>query len=340
MTDEQSKNIFRERVLYYKSENPIHINNIIKDYVKDMDQKNQNDIMDVLGKIANNNPIILYGAGKFAKLKLEYFLKDNRVKFFCDNDPLKQKMGVLGLPVLSLEDIGNCLDYNYIITTPDYLLEAEDVLMKKGVKKSNIYQLREYGLCQQKGTYFDTDFMTFEDVEVLIDAGSCDLWTISCMQKYCTSLKKVYAFEPDKNNYLKCLKNASDYKGIDIKVFNKGTWSDEDILCFEALNNSCSHISDLGTEKIEVDAIDNIVDLDEKVTFIKMDVEGAELESLKGAYNIIRKNIPKLAISIYHKPEDLFEIPVLIKSIYKGYKLYLRHHSNGMEETVLYAMPE
>lgn len=71
---------------------------------------------------------------------------------------------------------------------------------------------------------------------------------------------------------------------------------------------------------------------------IKMDVEGAELESLKGARETILRNRPKLAICIYHKPEDMTEIPLYIKSLVPEYKFFVRHHSNYFAETVLYAI--
>ena len=74
------------------------------------------------------------------------------------------------------------------------------------------------------------------------------------------------------------------------------------------------------------------------VTFIKMDIEGAELEALKGSREILKRYRPRLAISLYHKKEDLEEIPVYIKELVSEYKLYIRHYSNAGVETVLYAV--
>ncbi len=68
-----------------------------------------------------------------------------------------------------------------------------------------------------------------------------------------------------------------------------------------------------------------------------MDVEGAELKSLIGAKNTIIKNKPRLAICVYHKPEDICEIPEYILSLVPEYKFYLRHYSSINWETVLYA---
>lgn len=75
----------------------------------------------------------------------------------------------------------------------------------------------------------------------------------------------------------------------------------------------------------------------DKVTFIKMDIEGVELEALKGSREIIRKYRPRLAISISQE-KDLVEIPSYIKELVPEYKLYVRHYSNVASETVLYAV--
>lgn len=76
------------------------------------------------------------------------------------------------------------------------------------------------------------------------------------------------------------------------------------------------------------------------MTYIKMDIEGAELEALKGAKNIIETQRPKLAICIYYSLSDLYEIPLYLMQICKGYKFYVRHYSYGWIESVLYAIPE
>ena len=102
----------------------------------------------------------------------------------------------------------------------------------------------------------------------------------------------------------------------------------------------CTHITEHREAiSIPVAAIDETVEPDDKVTFIKMDVEGAELESLRGCKRTIKKYRPKLAICIYHRPEDMIQIPIYIKELVPEYRLYIRHHSNCAWETVLYAMP-
>lgn len=70
-----------------------------------------------------------------------------------------------------------------------------------------------------------------------------------------------------------------------------------------------------------------------------MDIEGVELEALKGCKNTIMHDRPKLAISVYHRPEDIIEIPMYIKTLLPDYNLYMRHYSFYDGETVLYALP-
>ena len=72
---------------------------------------------------------------------------------------------------------------------------------------------------------------------------------------------------------------------------------------------------------------------------IKMDVEGSELDALEGAKQTILNNKPKLAVCLYHKTKDFIDIPNLIHNLVPEYKLYVRHHSFSVNETVLYAIP-
>ena len=74
-----------------------------------------------------------------------------------------------------------------------------------------------------------------------------------------------------------------------------------------------------------------------RLDFIKMDIEGSELAALRGAETSIRRWTPKLAISLYHRPEDFFSIPLWIDSLGVGYRFFLDHYSIHREETVLYA---
>lgn len=101
-----------------------------------------------------------------------------------------------------------------------------------------------------------------------------------------------------------------------------------------------SHAAAEGEVVVKGISLDEIVK-DEKVSYIKMDIEGSELNALKGAKNVIKRDRPRLAICIYHKPEDILELPLYILDLVPEYKFYIRHYCSCMWETVLYAeIPE
>ena len=116
-----------------------------------------------------------------------------------------------------------------------------------------------------------------------------------------------------------------------------GLWSCNDTLYFDGSGTGGSRIvgkqSDSSVEVVSLDSY-----IKDKVTFLKLDIEGAEMEALKGARYIIKTQKPKLAICVYHKKEDITEIPMYIKHLVPEYKLYLRHYSDDAGETVLYAV--
>ena len=121
-----------------------------------------------------------------------------------------------------------------------------------------------------------------------------------------------------------------------IKIIPKGTWREETILGFVSSGDGSYITAGTGDSSIEVTTIDK--EIKEKVTFIKMDIEGSELESLHGASKIIRRDMPKLAICCYHKKDDIITLYNCMKNIEnqeKEYRIYLRHHSNSS----LYAIP-
>jgi FkbM family methyltransferase len=186
------------------------------------------------------------------------------------------------------------------------------------------------------GTAYFNDIISLSDEEVFIDGGAYIGDTITEFLQMVNKYKKIYAFEPDSVNFEK-LKSVYGFEK-DIKCIKSGLWSRNTNLQFNDFNTDGSKISEDGKTTIEVKSIDECID--EKVTYIKLDIEGSELDALKGAEKTIKKYRPKLAICIYHKYEDLWEIPLYIKSLVPNYKLYIRHHGLGCSDTVLYAVYE
>jgi hypothetical protein len=100
-----------------------------------------------------------------------------------------------------------------------------------------------------------------------------------------------------------------------------------------------SHIdSSGGGVKIAAAALDDVLGGVE-INLLKLDVEGAEADALCGAQTIISQSKPVIALSAYHKPQDLWELPNLISSISPDYTFYFRQHYYNSFDIVLYAIP-
>ena len=189
--------------------------------------------------------------------------------------------------------------------------------------------------------YFDKDLIKFIDNEFYVDCGAYKGDTILKFIKYNNNNNfKIVAFEPDPYNF-KILESTvkRNHAKNKIKVYNLGTWSYKKKLKFLSNTEEACKITANGDSEIDVDTIDNIVG-DNKVTFIKMDVEGAEMNSLLGACETIEKYHPRLAISIYHSNEDMINIAEYLHKHYPFYNLYVRHYSYFYGDTVLYAIGE
>ena len=206
---------------------------------------------------------------------------------------------------------------------------------------TNTFDFNEAMSLYQPDQYFPKGVVPpLSNNEVFVDCGAYDGDTlVSFMERIPDRLcKRYYAIEPDTGNCTGIQNTIISNQFKNVEVVNKGVWDKSETLKFTggATNNSC--ISSTGTFSVVVDSIDNLIFPRDNVTFIKMDVQGVELRALKGAEQIIKRDKPNLAICVYHKPEDLFEIPLYIKNIVPEYKLYMRHHEWSLIETVLYAI--
>lgn len=178
--------------------------------------------------------------------------------------------------------------------------------------------------CQsEKEELYSTVFPLTEN-EIIVDLGAYDGDTIREFTAVTSGkYEKIYAFEPDEKNFRKLQRKTEGMPGI--SLYNIGAWDCEQTMYFskKAGRNSCT--SD-GTDGIPVffNCVDNVVG--DRVTFIKMDIEGAESKAIDGAAQTIKKYKPKLYVCAYHRNEDAFALPLKINSIRNDYKIYYRHH--------------
>ncbi len=185
--------------------------------------------------------------------------------------------------------------------------------------------------------YFDPDLIKYSSEDVFLDCGSYIGDTIGYYKKWSENVfKTVYAFEADERNYdLLREKTANDDR---IVAYKCGVWDEIGTIRFNNLGSGSGLISDEGDIEINTDTIDHLVH-EAKVSFIKMDIEGAEYNALIGGRHIIERDKPALMISVYHKQDDFIKIPMLIKSIVPEYRIYFRHYRKmSVQETVCYAI--
>lgn len=181
--------------------------------------------------------------------------------------------------------------------------------------------------------YFE-DFLDLKHDEVFLDVGGFDGYTTEEFIKFCPDYKAVHIFEPEKKNIKKLQKRLKNYR--DVNLYDIGLSNKKETLKFD-ISGSASKISGNGKIEIKVDRLDDV--LNDSFTFLKMDIEGAEELALDGARKNIKINHPKLAISVYHKANDLWKIPEQIMSIRDDYKIYLRHYTESIYETVMFFIP-
>lgn len=178
--------------------------------------------------------------------------------------------------------------------------------------------------------------------DYVIDAGACFGDTALAFASSVGESGRIFSFEIEPSNLdIACYNLMQNENLAERIVISDYALSDtpENQLYLHG-DGPGATISDIPSNTaITTTTIDQLVDEGsiDRVDFIKMDIEGSELKALHGAVETIRKFRPKLAISIYHRPDDIFEIPIFINSLDVGYQLYIDHYTIHNEETILYA---
>lgn len=194
--------------------------------------------------------------------------------------------------------------------------------------------------------YFPSDIPMISTLNKVnfIDCGAYIGDTINELTKQTKNINYTMSFEPDQTNLIKLQDQLAILKKENEKtnflIYPSGVYSKNDILQFS--NNGISSSAGFNENsniKVPVVALDTII-LNSSPTYIKMDIEGAEQEALLGANKTIQKYKPNLAICLYHKPKDLWEIPLLIHQIEPSYNMYIRVHEDLCLSTVLYCIPK
>ncbi len=173
--------------------------------------------------------------------------------------------------------------------------------------------------------------------EVYVDAGAFDGDSIKLFIKRVDGqFDKVIAFEPDPVTFGRLRANFTSEPRV--QPIQAGLHRAKATLRFDDAGTRGSVLVEAGGITVPVVGLDEVLK-GERVTYIKMNIEAAEIEALAGGAAAIQKWKPKLAISAYHMPDHLWRVPATIRGLVPDYRIYFRQHDGGIIETVTYALP-
>lgn len=212
--------------------------------------------------------------------------------------------------------------------------------------------IKDYEKIYSEGEYFNPGVFKLGKNESFVDCGAYVGDSISrFLEATNNKFDEIYSFEMDKSNF-DILKNnvikMDEEINKKIECFNCGVWNEHAIIQYGTEENGTGEsyslykaenglLDEKQIQSVKTVKLDEVL-ADKKVTLIKMDIEGAEQNALKGAEEIIKTQKPKMAICLYHRIDAFWEIPLYLKSLVPEYKIAVRHHqNNGIGGTVCYA---
>lgn len=339
LEDKQSKQLFWARMMADMDDE----SNCLKIFYQNSG-KLQNTIRNELKwteQLASERcPVYIYGAKRLGKLIYTYLTEaDIQIQAFVDRDYAAAE-SCCGIPVLSLEQF--CREcslengYVFIASVRAYQSILDDL------KKCHFPQSRILPALFQCNNVEEQYFEFMEHMPpdgAFIDGGCYDCATsIAFAKRVYSKYSKIIAFEPDQRNYRTCLNTFHIHPELTAELIFAGLSSDTQILPFQ-INSQCpssSKFDQNGKSYVKTVALDEVVGM-QRVSFIKLDIEGFELNALIGARKTIQRDKPLCAICVYHNRGDMLSIMKYLSEIVPEYHFALRHYTANMTETVLYA---
>lgn len=333
LIDTESKKIFCARLLYDLEPSYEHYKQLGYLYSHGTEKEKVSSFSALDELFTNSETVYLYGVNSLAR-HLYYLLLSRGIdiKGIYDRNA-KKLQGTSDIPIYLPPDKPDH-KVKICVTSVEYRQEIIDSLLDKGFLAKNILDFAVYfDLSHQ---YFDfSDYLV--EKGIFVDAGCYDASTAVRFAKWSDGkYTKILAFEPDEKNAEKCINNAAKNNLRDFQLLPFGLWDKQTISSFKADHSTDSCLDEDGNETVHLISLDEVVK-DEFVSFIKMDIEGAELNALKGASKIIKRDKPMCAICVYHRPGDLLSIMKYLYQLVPQYKFAIRQYSNIFCETVLYA---
>jgi FkbM family methyltransferase len=198
--------------------------------------------------------------------------------------------------------------------------------------------------------YFPDDLFKISPDEVFVDCGAFDGDTIRAIaERLEGDLCRIFALEPDPQNFakLQAYLTSLEDRGASITALPYAVGRRRETLRFSASGTDNASVAAEGSDTVEAIPLDELL-ADESPTFIKMDIEGFELEALAGVAGAIRRCRPIMAITVYHLCDHLWKVPLAIAAAADpqfdsrapaDYSFFLRSYQTEFWETVCYAVP-
>lgn len=291
----------------------------------------------------NKNSIILNSSGRYS-IEINSQLKNN---YFLNSVNFTDFLYSFNLPYQAESNIRNYTNEILINSNKIKLFfdNLQDDLSRRTLaslinfRQTLNPQALEDVISPYEDEFFpkDKDLLNFNSDGIFIDGGAYDGDSYLRYLSRNPKNPSAYLFEPDSKIYHKALKRLVMYP--EAKIFNVCLHSQDGQISFLTTGGMDGSISKSGNQTVKAMRIDSLNI--KKIAHIKLDVEGAEEDVLLGAINKIQNDHPSLAIACYHKSRDIWYMYQFLKNnIDRPYHYYLRHYSQTLDDTILYAIPQ
>ncbi len=292
-------------------------------------------------------------------LSIEDVPKDALILWTATGSPLEVKKRLDAMGFQNISYLALCKYSAFDLLSPPFIMDFKEDYKNNKEQYENLYTLLadkkskeiftklinfkisfDYAFMEgftnnHEAQYFDKELLPDIQNISFVDGGGYVGDTTTEVIKNYPDFKKIYLIEPIAENIRIAKRELGHYDGIEFLTC--GISNKKETLFFNE-EKSFSTLSIDAKERVEVDTIDNLVQ--EKVDFIKLDIEGAEQDAIEGAKETIKRYKPILAICVYHKAEDWYKVPQKVLKIQSEYKIYIRHYMEGIFETVMYFIPK
>lgn len=234
---------------------------------------------------------------------------------------------------------------NFYLDNQDHLRQAYSLFSDETSRKEFLSQVSlringDYaGLSDPdlKNQYFHHDLAPIPSPVRFVDCGAYNGDTIKRLIEITDNIEEIVAFEPDSKNFFELANLCREQSHHNIKLWPCAAFSKNELIHFSGEGES-GNINPLGNITIQGVALDDALP-NFQPTYIKMDIEGSEIDALWGAKAMISKWRPRLGISLYYRPTHLWEIPLLVADWNLDYDFAIRPHGFNGFDLVFYAIP-